>query len=112
MVFPDVDDLPRHPSQLYEAALEGLLLFIVLAFFVRGGALKRPGLTTGIFLLGYGMTRIFCEFFRDLDPQPEQLVSWLTMGMVLSVPLIVTGLGFIVYAMRRHSRAGEGVAAA
>ena len=108
MVFPGVDDLPRHPSQLYEAGLEGIALFIVLAFFVRGGALKRPGLTTGIFLVGYGLARIFCEFFRDLDPQPAQLVSWLTMGMLLSVPMIVAGVGLIVYAMRRG--AGEGVA--
>jgi phosphatidylglycerol---prolipoprotein diacylglyceryl transferase len=100
MVFPGVDELPRHPSQLYEGALEGLLLFIVLAFFVRGGALKRPGLTTGIFLAGYGMARIFCEFFRELDPQPEQLVYWLTMGMLLSVPMIMLGAGLIVYAVR------------
>jgi phosphatidylglycerol---prolipoprotein diacylglyceryl transferase len=105
MVFPGVDDLPRHPSQLYEGALEGLLLFVVLLFFVRGGALKRPGLTTGIFLVGYGMARIFCEFFRELDPQPARLVSWLTMGMLLSVPMIVAGVGFIVHAVR--TRRGE-----
>jgi phosphatidylglycerol---prolipoprotein diacylglyceryl transferase len=110
MVFPGVDALPRHPSQLYEAALEGLLLFVVLAFCVRGGALKRPGLTTGIFLVGYGITRIFCEFFRELDPQPAQLVYWLTMGMVLSVPMIVAGLAFIVYAMRRsEADSGDGM---
>jgi phosphatidylglycerol---prolipoprotein diacylglyceryl transferase len=102
MVFPGVDDLPRHPSQLYEAGLEGILLFIILALFVRGGALKRPGLTTGIFLVGYGVARVFCEFFRDLDPQPAQLLPWLTMGMLLSVPMIVAGLAFIVYAMRRR----------
>mgnify|MGYP002402527868 CR=1 FL=1 len=102
MGFPGVDDLPRHPSQLYEAALEGLLLFVVLAFFVRGGALKRPGLTTGVFLIGYGAARIFCEFFREPDPQPQQLVPWLTMGMLLSVPMIVAGLAFLVCAMRKQ----------
>jgi phosphatidylglycerol:prolipoprotein diacylglycerol transferase len=100
MVFPGVDDLPRHPSQLYEAVLEGVLLFVVLALFVRGGALKRPGLTTGVFLVGYGAARIFCEFFRELDPQPAQLLPWLTMGMLLSVPMIVVGIGLIVCAMR------------
>ncbi len=100
MVFPGVDDLPRHPSQLYEGALEGIALFVVLLFFVRGGALKRPGLTTGLFLVGYGVARIFCEFFREPDPQPEQLVSWLTMGMLLSVPLILLGVGLIVHARR------------
>jgi len=104
-----VDGQVRHPSQLYEASLEGLLLFVVLALFVRGGALKRPGLTTGIFLIGYGAARIFCEFFREPDPQPEQLVSWLTMGMLLSVPMVVAGFAFIVYAMRRRD---QGVAAA
>jgi phosphatidylglycerol:prolipoprotein diacylglycerol transferase len=109
MVFPGVDDLPRHPSQLYEAALEGVLLFVVLAVFVRAGALKRPGLTTGVFLVGYGMARIFCEFFRELDPQPTQLLPWLTMGMLLSVPMIVAGLAFIVCAMRRRV---DGVAVA
>ena len=90
-------------------ALEGFLLFVVLALFVRGGALKRPGLTTGIFLVGYGVARIFCEFFREPDPQPQQLVSWLTMGMLLSLPMIVAGLAFIVCAMRRRV---EDVAAA
>jgi phosphatidylglycerol---prolipoprotein diacylglyceryl transferase len=113
MVFPGVDDLPRHPSQLYEAALEGLLLFVVLLFFIRGGALKRPGLTTGIFLVGYGMARIFCEFFREPDPQPQQLVSWLTMGMLLSVPMIVAGIALIVHAVRiKRVAADEGPAVA
>ncbi len=114
MVFPGVDDLPRHPSQLYEGALEGLLLFIVLAIFVRGGALKRPGLTTGIFLVGYGVTRIFCEFFRDPDPQLEQLAHGLTMGMVLSVPLLVIGAMLIAYAvrLRREIDSDESVAVA
>jgi phosphatidylglycerol:prolipoprotein diacylglycerol transferase len=109
MVFPGVDDLPRHPSQLYEAGLEGVLLFVVLALCVRRGALKRPGLTTGIFLAGYGAARIFCEFFREPDPQPEQFAAWLTMGMLLSLPMIVAGLAFIVCAMRRRD---EAVAAA
>jgi phosphatidylglycerol:prolipoprotein diacylglycerol transferase len=114
MVFPGVDDLPRHPSQLYEGALEGLLLFIVLAIFVRGGALKRPGLTTGIFLVGYGVTRIFCEFFREPDPQLEQLAHGLTMGMVLSVPLLLIGAALIAYAVRfrREADSGQGAAAA
>jgi phosphatidylglycerol:prolipoprotein diacylglycerol transferase len=100
MVFPDVDDLPRHPSQLYEGALEGLLLFVILALFVRGGAFKRPGLTAGVFCVGYAVARTFCEFFREPDPQLEQLAHGLTMGMVLSVPLAVVGAGLIVYALR------------
>jgi phosphatidylglycerol:prolipoprotein diacylglycerol transferase len=106
MVFPDVDDLPRHPSQLYEGALEGVVLFIVLAIFVRGGALKRPGLVTGIFGVGYGVARFFCEFFREPDPQLEQLAFWLTMGMVLSVPVIVAGAALIFHALRHGAARG------
>src|ERR1700747_386643 len=68
MVFPTGGPLPRHPSQLYEAALEGLLLFAVLAVAIRLGALKRPGLCVGIFALGYGIARFSCEFFRQPDP--------------------------------------------
>jgi phosphatidylglycerol---prolipoprotein diacylglyceryl transferase len=100
MVFPGVDNQPRHPSQLYEAGLEGLVLFAVLRLFVRSGALKRPGVTTGIFCIGYGAARIFCEFFREPDPQQEQLAHGLTMGMVLSAPLLLIGACLIGYALR------------
>jgi phosphatidylglycerol---prolipoprotein diacylglyceryl transferase len=99
MIFPGVDGQPRHPSQLYEAGLEGLLLFIVLALFVRGGVLKRPGLATGIFGIGYGASRIFCEFFREPDPQLEKLSHGLTMGMVLSAPLVLAGAALVAYAL-------------
>ncbi len=100
MVFPGAGPLPRHPSQLYEAALEGLLLFLVLHLAVRMGALKRPGLATGLFAIGYGLARIVCEFFREPDPQLGFLFGGATMGMLLSVPLIVAGLGFLVFALR------------
>jgi phosphatidylglycerol---prolipoprotein diacylglyceryl transferase len=100
MIFPGVDDQPRHPSQLYEAGLEGLLLFLVLALCVRSGALKRPGLVTGTFCVGYAATRIVSEFFREPDPQLEALSHGLTMGMVLSAPLILIGAGLIAYALR------------
>jgi phosphatidylglycerol---prolipoprotein diacylglyceryl transferase len=112
MIFPDVDDLPRHPSQLYEGALEGLLLFFILAIFVRNGAFKRPGLTSGIFCIGYAVARIVCEFFREPDAQLEDLTHGLTMGMVLSVPLIVAGAALIVCAVRfrREACSGESVA--
>jgi phosphatidylglycerol:prolipoprotein diacylglycerol transferase len=100
MIFPDVDTVPRHPSQLYEAGLEGLVLFVTLALFVRAGAFKRPGLVTGIFSIGYAVARIVSEFFREPDPQLEQLAYGATMGMVLSVPLLLAGIGLIVYAKR------------
>src|SRR6266513_565093 len=69
MVFPHGGAIPRHPSQLYEASLEGVALFIVLALLVRSGALKRPGIVTGVFAIGYGAARITCEFFREPDLQ-------------------------------------------
>jgi prolipoprotein diacylglyceryltransferase len=99
MIFPGVDDQPRHPSQLYEAGLEGLLLFLVLVLVlvVRSGALKRPGIATGIFCIGYGVARIISEIFRAPDPQLEQLAHGLTMGMVLSAPLVLIGAALIVY---------------
>ncbi len=68
MAFPRAGDAPRHPSQLYEAGLEGLALLVVLAAAARAGALKRPGLATGVFGVGYGLARIFCEFFREPRP--------------------------------------------
>ena len=101
MVFPRAgDELPRHPSQLYEATLEGLLLFTVLALLVRAGALKRRGLIVGVFMAGYGIARTAGEFFREPDQQLEQLAHGLTMGMVLSLPMILIGLVFMVYALR------------
>jgi phosphatidylglycerol:prolipoprotein diacylglycerol transferase len=100
-VFPGAGALPRHPSQLYEAALEGLVLFIVLAIAVRMGALKRPGLTVGLFAIVYALGRSFCEFFREPDPQLGFLWGGLTMGMLLSIPLFLAGVGFVWNAMRR-----------
>ncbi len=101
MVFPNGGPLPRHPSQLYEAALEGLLLFIVLATAMRMGALQRPGLLIGIFAVGYAVARIACELFREPDAQLGFLWGGLTMGMLLSVPLLLAGFGFILFALRR-----------
>ena len=100
MVFPDAGPLPRHPSQLYEATLEGLVLFVVLAFLIRAGALKRRGTITGVFAIGYGLARIFCEFFREPDEQLGFLWGGLTMGMLLTVPVILVGIGILVVARR------------
>ncbi|GAC1332492.1 MAG: prolipoprotein diacylglyceryl transferase [Beijerinckiaceae bacterium] len=105
MVFPDAGPLPRHPSQLYEAGLEGLVLFIVLALAVRFGALRRPGLVTGIFGIGYGLARIICEFFREPDPQLGFLFGGATMGMLLSLPLIAAGAAILATALRRREPA-------
>jgi phosphatidylglycerol:prolipoprotein diacylglycerol transferase len=101
MVFPHAGPLPRHPSQLYEAALEGVVLGVALWFCMRAGALKRPGLVIGLFAVGYSIARIICEFFREPDPQLGFLWGGLTMGMLLSVPLMLTGFAFIAAAMKR-----------
>jgi phosphatidylglycerol---prolipoprotein diacylglyceryl transferase len=101
MIFPTGGPVLRHPSQLYEAALEGLLLLAVLAVLVRCGALKRPGLVSSSFAIGYGVLRIFCEFFREPDAQLGLLWGGLTMGMLLSVPLIAAGaIGLIFVSLR------------
>lgn len=101
MVFPNGGPFPRHPSQLYEATLEGLVLLGVLFVAMRAGALKKPGLVIGLFAVGYAIARITCEFFREPDPQLGFLWGGLTMGMLLSVPLMIAGFGFIAYALRR-----------
>ena len=104
MIFPHGGPLPRHPSQLYEAALEGLLLLLVLAALIRAGALKRPGLIIGCFAVGYAVARTFCEFFREPDAQLGFLWGGATMGQLLSVPLFLAGVAFIVYALKQRPR--------
>jgi phosphatidylglycerol:prolipoprotein diacylglycerol transferase len=99
MVFPGGGEIARHPSQLYEAGLEGLALLVLLAFAARRGALKRPGLATGLFGVGYGLARIFCEFFREPDAS-EALGDGLTMGMALSAPMVLIGAALIAFALR------------
>ncbi|MFC7053915.1 prolipoprotein diacylglyceryl transferase [Hansschlegelia quercus] len=101
MVFPYGGPEPRHPSQLYQAALEGIVLFILVQLLVRAGALKRPGLVTGVFVAGYGAARIVGEFFREPDAQIGYLAGGLTMGMVLSAPMVLIGGGLALYAARR-----------
>jgi phosphatidylglycerol---prolipoprotein diacylglyceryl transferase len=103
MVFPGGGPIPRHPSQLYEATLEGLVLLAVLAVLVRSGALKRPGLVIGVFAVGYAVARSLCELFREPDAQLGFLWGGLTMGMLLSVPLCLAGIAFITAALRRNS---------
>jgi phosphatidylglycerol---prolipoprotein diacylglyceryl transferase len=106
MVFPDADPSPRHPSQLYEALLEGPVLFVVLAVLIRAGALKRRGTITGAFATGYGLARIVCEFFREPDEQVGFLWGGLTMGMLLTVPVVLIGIGILVVARRRAPAPG------
>ncbi|MBF8270541.1 MAG: prolipoprotein diacylglyceryl transferase [Gammaproteobacteria bacterium] len=102
MVFPHVDDLPRHPSQLYEAVLEGIVMFLVLWWFSRK---PQPAMAaSGLFLAMYGLFRGLIEFFRQPDKQLGFLAGdWLTMGMLLSLPMIVLGLILLWLAYQKNS---------
>ncbi len=108
MVFPGAGPEPRHPSQLYEAALEGVVLFAVCAaavFALRG--LERPGLLSGVFLAGYALARSIAELFREPDAHLGFLAGGLTMGQLLSLPLLAAGLWLILRA-RRPAPTGAG----
>jgi phosphatidylglycerol:prolipoprotein diacylglycerol transferase len=102
MVFPDAGLLPRHPSQLYEALLEGAVLFVVLNGFIRKPKpLMAP---SGLFLLGYGLCRFTVEFVREPDAHIGYLAGgWLTMGMLLTLPMIAAGAFLLFWAYRRSA---------
>jgi phosphatidylglycerol:prolipoprotein diacylglycerol transferase len=103
MVFPHAGPEPRHPSQLYQAVLEGLVLFVVLRILThRHLALRRPGLVFGAFLAGYAVARILAERFRMPDPQLGFLFGGTTMGMLLSLPMLLLGLALLLHARRRE----------
>lgn len=107
VIFPNGGPLPRHPSQLYEAGLEGLVLFLVLRYIthVRLG-LRLPGLTAGVFGIGYALSRILVEFVRLPDPQIGYLYGgWLTAGMLYSLPVMLAGLALVIYAKRSRPHA-------
>lgn len=108
VIFPtDPELVPRHPSQLYEALLEGLVLFLVIRFATHVGfALRRPGLVAGIFGIGYALSRIAVEFVRLPDAHIGYLFGgWLTTGMVLSLPVLAAGIALVVFAMTRWRNA-------
>jgi len=104
MVFPFVDARPRHPSMLYEALLEGVVLFVILWVY---SSRPRPTMAvSGLFLLCYGVFRFLVEFVRQPDAQLGYLAfGWLTMGHVLSLPMIVLGAAFLLHAYRRKDGA-------
>lgn len=103
VIFPgDRQGLPRHPSQLYEALLEGVVLFVVLYLLARRDRIRlRPGVLSGTFLAGYGLARFVVEFFRQPDIQIGFLAGGSTMGQLLSLPMILIGALLIVYGLRR-----------
>jgi len=102
MVFPDAGGIPRHPSQLYEAATEGLILFAVLWWLThRKGMLRQPGVIAGTFMAGYGLARSFCEFFREPDVGHWFTIGPFTAGILYSLPMILAGVVIIGMARRR-----------
>lgn len=109
MVFPSAGTMPRHPSQLYEALLEGALLIVVmLLLFWKTRARFRPGLLVGVFTFGIALARFTVEFFREPDAQLAEFAvqTGLSMGQWLTIPLMLLGLFFLVRALRRPPLAG------
>ena len=102
MVFPGAGPDPRHPSQLYQAGLEGLCLFILLMVLVyRPSVRARAGVLSGVFLAGYGVARFIGEFFRQPDAHLGFLFAGATMGQLLSLPMIAVGAWLVVRGVRR-----------
>ncbi|GAA4048858.1 prolipoprotein diacylglyceryl transferase [Parerythrobacter jejuensis] len=115
MVFPsDPDQLARHPSQLYQAGLEGLMLVLLIPLFWKTRARWRPGLLVGLFTIGMGTARFVNEFFREPDAHLAYVVAetGLSRGQWLSIPLILVGLAVVVYALTRKPMGSAGKAAA
>lgn len=108
-VFPHGGDVPRHPSQLYEAVLEGLVLFIVLHLLWRVTALReRQGFIAGAFLAGYGISRFIVEFFREPDDFLGTVAAGMTMGQLLSLPMILVGAALMIASGRFRSTEPNG----
>jgi phosphatidylglycerol:prolipoprotein diacylglycerol transferase len=105
VIFPNGGGLPRHPSQIYEALLEGVLLFIIMMLACHMGARRKPGLMIGLFLTGYGMARIFVENFREPDSQIGFLFGGITMGQMLSLPMVLIGFVLINHCLESSDRA-------
>lgn len=104
VIFPNSDGLPRHPSQLYEAGLEGLVLLIILiTLYFKTNLKNYPKKLSGIFLTGYGFSRFFVEYFREPDAHIGFLFEFITMGQILSFPLIIFGFFLILKNSKKHN---------
>ncbi len=98
MVFPGTGGLPRHPSQLYEAFFEGVVLFVVL--FVLSRKVRTRGVLISVFLAGYGLIRFVLEFFREPDPQLGFIVASITMGQILSLAMVAAGVVLLIVRLK------------
>jgi phosphatidylglycerol---prolipoprotein diacylglyceryl transferase len=101
MVFPGAGYLPRHPSQLYEAVLEGIVLFALLWWLAKKP--RPPGFLLGVFISGYGLCRFLVEFVREPDAHMGFLSMGMTMGQWLSLPMLIIGMGFVLFSRRLSS---------
>ena len=102
VTFIKVDNLSRHPSQLYEAILEGIILFLILMYFRKKNYLTKPGLISGLFLIFYSIFRFFIEFFRVPDEQLGYLIFKLSMGQIIS--LIFLSIGIIIFYLKNENK--------
>jgi phosphatidylglycerol:prolipoprotein diacylglycerol transferase len=102
VIFIKVDNLSRHPSQLYEAILEGLVLFLILIYFINKNYLNKPGLISGLFLIFYSLFRFFVEFFRVPDEQIGYLILSLTMGQIIS--LVFASIGITIFYLKNENK--------
>ena len=102
VIFIKIDNLSRHPSQLYEAILEGIILFLILIYFINKNYLKKPGLISGLFLIYYSLFRFFVEFFRVPDEQIGYLILDLTMGQIISLLFAATGI--ILFYLKNENK--------
>ena len=102
VIFIKVDNLSRHPSQLYEAILEGLVLFLILIYFINKNYLNKPGLISGLFLIFYSLFRFFVEFFRVPDEQIGYLILNLTMGQIIS--LVFASIGITIFYLKNENK--------
>ncbi len=111
MIFPAVGPEPRHPSELYEALTEGVLLLVVMLLAVSRPVLRaRAGFLSGLFLFGYACARAFCELFRQPDDNIGFLAGGITMGQLLCLPMALAGIGLMVHAFSRPARQTDWIA--
>ena len=96
VIYPKVDNLTRHPSQIYEAIFEGLILFLILNLLVKKNLLYKKGIISSCFLIFYSLFRFVLEFFREPDPQVGYLIISMTMGQILSLFLFIIGIGLLL----------------
>ena len=102
VIFPNAGNIPRHPTQLYEAALEGIILFIILLILLNNNGLKKRGLISGFFLFFYSTSRILIENFRVPDSHIGYIYQNITMGMIISSPFLIAGLTLILISFKNE----------